>query len=207
MIALDRLEGAAAIVIDRAGMSVSVGAAVTYAALADALNSEGLALSNLASLPHISVAGAVTTATHGSGDREGNLATSVLGLQLVTGIGEVIDAAQGDDRFEGIVVSLGKLGIVTRVTLSVQPYYELRQHVYEEMEWEQLFAHFDEITAECGLTGASCSPLRLPQSLRATSAWRTSRSCVRTWIRSACSPTTGSASTCSPSARPDSVSR
>jgi alditol oxidase len=147
LIALDRLEGAAAIVIDRAAMSVSVGPAVTYAALADALNREGLALSNLASLPHISVAGAVTTATHGSGDREGNLATSVLGLQLVTGTGEVIDAAQDDDRFQGMVVSLGKLGVVTRVTLSVRPYYELRQYVYEELEWEELFAHFDEITA------------------------------------------------------------
>jgi xylitol oxidase len=147
LIVLDRLDGAAEIVIDRAAMSVSVGPAVTYATLADALNREGLALANLASLPHISVAGAVTTATHGSGDAEGNLATAVIGLQLVTSTGELIDAAPGEDRFEGMVVSLGKLGVVTRVTVSVQPYYELRQHVYEELEWDELFAHFDEITA------------------------------------------------------------
>jgi alditol oxidase len=147
LIALDRLEGATEITVDRTTMRASVGPAVTYAALADALNGERLALANLASLPHISVAGAAVTASHGSGDREGNLATSVVGLQLVSGTGEVIDIARGDEHFAGAVVNLGKLGVVTKLTLEVQPYFELRQEVYEGVEWNRLFAHFDEITA------------------------------------------------------------
>jgi alditol oxidase len=147
LIALDRLEGASDVTIDRAGMTVSVGPQVTFAGLADVLNEERLALANLASLPHISVVGAVLTATHGSGDRQGNLATSVVGMRVVTATGEVRDFARGDERFEGVVVNLGKLGIVTRVTLAVQPYYEVCQHVYEGLEWDQVLAHFDEVTA------------------------------------------------------------
>lgn len=146
LIALDALDGADRIVIDRAAMTVAVGPRVTYAALAEALNREGLALANLASLPHISVAGAVATATHGSGDTAGNLATSVVGMRLVTGAGEVVDLHRGDERFGGVVVHLGKLGVVTEVALAVQPYYELRQQVYQGLGWDELFAHFDEIT-------------------------------------------------------------
>lgn len=147
LIALDELEGASEIAVDPAAMTVAVGPQVTYAALAEALNQRGLALANMASLPHISVAGAVATATHGSGDGQGNLAISVVGLRLMTAAGEVIDLAPGDDRFAGAVVHLGKLGVVTRVTLAAQPYYELRQQVYEGLGWDRLFAHFDEITA------------------------------------------------------------
>jgi xylitol oxidase len=147
LIALDRLAGANEIAIDHSAGTVSVGAAVTYAELAVRLNEAGLALANLASLPHISVVGAVTTATHGSGDRQGNLATSVVGLQLATSSGEVIDFTRDDPAFDGAVVSLGKLGAVTQVTLAVAPYYELRQEVYDGLEWDQLFEHFDAITA------------------------------------------------------------
>jgi xylitol oxidase len=147
LIALDRLAGATEITLDRSAGTVSVGPTVTYAQLAVVLNQAGLALANLASLPHISVVGAVTTASHGSGDRDGNLATSVVGLQLATSTGEVIDFSCRDARFAGVVVNLGKLGVVTRVSLAVQPYYELRQDVYDGLEWDRLFEHFDEITA------------------------------------------------------------
>jgi len=147
LIALDRLDGADDIVIDRAGMTVSVGPQVTFAALADVLNAERLALANLASLPHISVVGAVLTATHGSGDRQGNLATSVVAMQVVTATGEIREFRWGDERFEGVVVNLGKLGVVTRVTLAVQAYYEICQEVYEGLEWDEVLAHFDEVTA------------------------------------------------------------
>ncbi|HET8976633.1 MAG TPA: D-arabinono-1,4-lactone oxidase [Solirubrobacteraceae bacterium] len=146
LVMLEQMEGAAEITVDRDAMAVSVGPAVTYAMLADALNAEGLALANLASLPHISVAGAVATATHGSGDRRGNLATSVLGVRLVTSAGEVLELDRSDPRFAGAVIHLGALGIVTRLTLEAQPYYELRQDVYEDLEWDVLFAHLDEIT-------------------------------------------------------------
>lgn len=141
------------IVVDRGRMTVSVGAAVRYGELAEALNAEGLALHNLASLPHISIAGAIATATHGSGEGNGNLATAIAGLQLVTSDGELIDVARGDPDFDGIVVGLGALGAVVRVMLDVEPSYEIRQRVFERLEWDALFEHFDAIAA----TGYSVS--------------------------------------------------
>jgi xylitol oxidase len=117
---------------------------VRHGELAEAL--EGLALHNLASLPHISVAGAVATATHGSGDGNGNLATAVAALELVTSEGEIVRAGRGDEDFEGMVVGLGSLGAVTRVALDVEPAYEVRQHVFEGLAWDALFEHFDAIT-------------------------------------------------------------
>jgi alditol oxidase len=148
------LEGLPAdIVVDRERMTVSVGAGVRYGELAEALKAEGLALHNLASLPHISVAGAIATATHGSGDGNGNLATAVAGLQLVTSDGELIDVARGDPDFDGAVVGLGALGAVARVMLDVEPSYEIRQRVFERLEWDALFEHFDAIAA----TGYSVS--------------------------------------------------
>jgi alditol oxidase len=127
--------------------TVSVAAAVRYGELADALRAQGLALHNLASLPHISVGGAIATATHGSGDRNGNLATAVAALELVTSGGEVVSAARGDPDFDGMVVGLGALGAVTRVSLDVEPDYDVRQRVFEGLSWAALHEHFDAITA------------------------------------------------------------
>jgi xylitol oxidase len=145
-VALDRLEGAAEITIDGNAMTVTVGSAVTYAQLAEVLEPAGLALANMASLPHIAVIGAVATGTHGSGDRLGNLATSVRALRLVTGDGDVLDIAEDDPRFPGVVVHLGALGVVVRATLAVEPSYVLSQRVYEGMEWEALAENLDAIT-------------------------------------------------------------
>jgi alditol oxidase len=140
-------------VVDRERMTVSVGAGVKYGELAEALNAEGLALRNLASLPHISVAGAIATATHGSGDANGNLATAVAGLELVTSDGELIDVARDDADFEGLVVGLGALGAVVRISVAIEPSYEIRQRVFERLAWDALFEHFDAIAA----TGYSVS--------------------------------------------------
>jgi xylitol oxidase len=118
--------------------TVTVGAALRYGDLAGELNAHGLALHNLASLPHISVAGAVATATHGSGEGNGNLATAVAGLELVTSEGDVVHARRGEPDFAGMVVHLGALGAVTRVTLDVEPAYEVAQHVFEDVPWEAL---------------------------------------------------------------------
>jgi xylitol oxidase len=143
LVALDGLPGE--IEVDRAAQTVTVPGATTYAALAQALNREGLALHNLASLPHISVAGAIATGTHGSGDRKGNLATAVRAVEMVSADGHLLGLAAGDREFEGAVVGLGALGLVIRVTLAVQPYYEVRQRVFEGVGWETLFGRFDEI--------------------------------------------------------------
>jgi len=135
--------------VDRDAGTVSCPAALTYGELAPLLVAEGLALANLGSLPHISVAGSVATGTHGSGDANGNLATAVAGVELISSSGELIEYRRGDAEFDGVVVGLGALGAVTRVTLDVQPAYDVSQVVYEGLSWETLGERFDELTA-CG---------------------------------------------------------
>jgi xylitol oxidase len=135
------------VVVDHAAGTVSVGAGVTYGALAEALHGEGVALHNLASLPHLSIGGAIATGTHGSGDRNGSLATAVAGLELVTSSGDVVAVKRGDAGFDGLVVGLGATGVVTRVTLDVEPAYQVRQRVFEGLPWEALLGRFDEIAA------------------------------------------------------------
>ena len=133
--------------VDHAAGTVSLAGALRYGDLAEVLKAEGVALANLASLPHISVAGAVATATHGSGDANGNLATAVAGLELVTASGEVLTASRGDPDFDGLVVGLGALGAVTRVTLDVEPAYQVRQRTFQDLPWISLFERFDEVTS------------------------------------------------------------
>ena len=145
LLSLDGLP--ADVVVDHAAGTVSLAGGLRYGELAEVLKAEGLALANLASLPHISVAGAVATATHGSGDANGNLATAVAGLELVTTSGEVVTAARGDPDFDGLVVGLGALGAVTRVTLDVEPAYQVRQRTFQDLPWTSLFERFDEVTS------------------------------------------------------------
>ena len=135
------------VVIDPAAGTVSFGAGLRYGQLVEHLDAAGLALHNLASLPHISVAGAVATATHGSGVGNGNLATAVAALELVTSDGELVRVARGEHDFDGLVVGLGALGAVTRLTLDAEPAFEVRQRVFEGLPWEALAEHFDEIVA------------------------------------------------------------
>ncbi|MEV0895826.1 D-arabinono-1,4-lactone oxidase [Actinoplanes sp. NPDC049802] len=127
--------------------SVRIDGGVRYGELAAHLAAEGLAVHNMASLPHISVAGAVATATHGSGVRNGNLATAVSGLEILRADGSlsVLDRAHPD--FAGAVVGLGALGVVTALTLDVVPAFELRQYVYENLPAAALDEHLGEILA------------------------------------------------------------
>ncbi len=135
--------------LDRAASTVTVDGGVRYGELCGPLHAAGFALHNLASLPHISVAGACATATHGSGDRNGNLATAVTALELVTADGGLVAVSRaGDpDTFAGTVVGLGSLGAVTRVTLRLQPTFQVRQDLYEDLPLSAVADHFDEITA------------------------------------------------------------
>lgn len=132
--------------IDRERMAVVVPAGMTYGTLATELHREGLALHAMASLPHISVGGAIATGTHGSGDRAGCLATAVRAIELVTGEGDVLTAKRGDDRFDGMVVALGALGVVTRVALDVEPAYDMRQWAWLGLSWETFAGNTDAIT-------------------------------------------------------------
>ncbi len=132
---------------DRARQTATVNGGVTYGQLCAWLHGEGAAIHNMASLPHITVAGAIATATHGSGDQNGNLATAVAGLELVTGAGEVIRLSRTEhpEQLAGAVVGLGGLGVVTKVTLDTVPAFMMQQAVYENLPLAQLWAHFDEI--------------------------------------------------------------
>lgn len=143
LISLDALP--AHVEVNREAGTVSCGGGVRYGELAAVLDDQGMALANLASLPHISVAGAVATATHGSGRTLGNLATSVAGLHLVTSNGEVVERRRGEADFDGMVVGLGALGAVTRLTLNVEPAFDVSQRVYEDLSWRAALDHFDEI--------------------------------------------------------------
>ena len=157
--------------IDSAGSRVKVSAGIHYGELASHLNRAGFALPNLASLPHISVAGACATGTHGSGDANGGLATAVSAMEMVTADGDLVtisrdaggfrgdgiredrlrkerrqdrspgDGFQGDD-FHGAVVGLGALGVVTSLTLDVVPAFEIRQVVYENLPRDQVDDNF-----------------------------------------------------------------
>ena len=133
--------------LDTERMTVSVAAGTRYGVLASWLNARGFALHNMGSLPHISVAGAVATGTHGSGNALGSLATAVAGLQMVTGEGHLLEVDQSHPQFEGMVVSLGALGIVTRVTLEIQPTFDMRQDVYADLPWDVALANFETITS------------------------------------------------------------
>ncbi|WP_158372892.1 FAD-binding protein [Cellulosimicrobium cellulans] len=132
--------------VDAAARTVTVSAGTRYGTLGQALHAQGWALHNLASLPHISVAGAVATGTHGSGDRSRNLAAAVAGLDLVTADGSLRHLARGDADFPGAVVALGALGIVVRVTLDVEPTYDVAQEVHTDLPWDAVLEHLDEIT-------------------------------------------------------------
>jgi alditol oxidase len=135
--------------LDHERRSVTVEAGVRYGHLARWLHEKGYALHNLASLPHISIAGACATATHGSGDRHGNLATAVSAMEFVTGNGEVVVLSREQEReqFEGAVVGLGGLGVVTRLSLDVSPTFQMQQDVYENLPFTALERHYDELTA------------------------------------------------------------
>ena len=133
--------------IDEERLAVTVGAAVRYGELAARLHQAGYALPNLASLPHICVAGACATGTHGSGDGNACLAAAVSAVEMVTADGELVTVSRTSDGFAGLVVALGALGVVTSLTLTIEPAFTVRQWVYDDLPRNQLDAHFAEIFA------------------------------------------------------------
>jgi xylitol oxidase len=107
----------------------------------------GFAASLSASLPHISVAGAVSTATHGSGEKNRNLAAAVRGLMIVTASGETLSLSRGEAEFDGAVVALGALGVVTEMTLDIQPAFDVRQDLYVGLPFTALLDNLDALEA------------------------------------------------------------
>lgn len=163
------LERLTEMTLNESARKVTVGGGVTYAQLAPWLDAKGYALHNLASLPGVTVAGACATATHGSGLHNGNLATAVAAVELVTADGELIELERERDgqQFLGAVVGLGAMGVVTRTTLDVQPTYKVAQSVYRGLSFEELERHFEEIFA----SGYSVSVFTDWQNHRAEQVW------------------------------------
>lgn len=133
-------------VLDDERREVTVGAGTRYGVLATWLEERGWALHNLGSLPHISVGGAIATGTHGSGDRNGGLATAVRALEYVDAQGDLRRVALGDPDFPALVVGLGAFGIVVRVTLAVQATYLVRQDVTPGLTWDELLSDPEAVT-------------------------------------------------------------
>ncbi|WP_199512422.1 FAD-binding protein [Nucisporomicrobium flavum] len=148
LISLAGLPRVAEISADRT--SVRVDGGTRYGDLVDRLQAEDLALHNTASLPHISVAGAVATATHGSGVGNPNLAAAVSALEFVAGDGKLVTLRRDTDgdTFNGAVVHLGALGVITALTLDVQPAFDIRQYVYDNLPRAAVETHLDEILAD-----------------------------------------------------------
>jgi xylitol oxidase len=161
------------VAIDTAKRTVTVGAGISYGQLCPYLDGKGFALHNLASLPHISIAGACSTATHGSGQKNGNLATAASALEIVTADGKVVNLSRerDDETFNGAVVGLGALGVITKVTLDIQPSFRMRQYVYENLPLSELKDHFDAIES----SGYSVSLFTDWQKQRINEVWIKSR--------------------------------
>ncbi|MDO3627720.1 FAD-binding protein [Mucilaginibacter sp. BT774] len=133
--------------LDAKNHTVTVEGGIKYGELAPYLHQHGYALHNLASLPHISVAGSITTATHGSGIKNGNLSSVVTGLEIVIADGSIVHLSKTVDpeKLNAAVVGLGALGIITKITLQIEPTYNVRQRVFLKLPISQLKAHFEEI--------------------------------------------------------------
>ena len=133
--------------IDSSSNTVTVEGGVRYGDICEYLDEMGYALHNLASLPHISIAGAVATATHGSGISNGALPVGIRAIELIKANGELVQVSKEQDSelFYGAVVGLGGLGIVTKVTLDLVPTFKMQQVVYQNMPFSALENNFEEI--------------------------------------------------------------
>jgi xylitol oxidase len=150
------------VTIDANAMTVSVTGGTRYGVLATALQSQGYALHNTGSLPHISVAGATATGTHGSGDRNKILSTAVAAVDLVTADGSLVTVDRANPDLKALAVGLGAFGVITRVVLEVQPTYLVRQDVYRNAPWDTVLEAFDEVMASAysvSLLGDFASPV------------------------------------------------
>lgn len=153
--------------LDEAVQTVTVEGGILYGELAPQLHERGYALHNLASLPHISVVGACATGTHGSGMMNSNMAGKVREIELITPSGEVVKMNRSHPDFYGSVVSLGALGIISRVTLEVEPTYQVRQDLFQNLPLQSARDHFEAIMS----TGYSVSLFTDWQDKKISQVW------------------------------------
>ena len=157
--------------VDPAGRTVSVCAGTRYGVLAAELQAHGFALANLASLPHVSVAGGTATGTHGSGDRNGVLATSITAVELVTADGSLVTVDRSNPDLAAVAVGLGAFGVISRLTLAIEPSFLVRQDVFVNAPWDPVLDRLDEVMASAysvSLMGSFAGPV-------ITQLWQKSR--------------------------------
>jgi xylitol oxidase len=157
------------ITVDDKAKTVTVGAGVRYGDVAPVIQAKGFALHNLASLPHISVPGACATGTHGSGIHNKNLSSSVSAIEFVSADGTLhtLSRAADGDKFNGAVVNLGLLGVMTNITLDLEPTFDVAQTVYTDLPFSEFEHHFDDIFS----AGYSVSVFTDWQNHRGTELW------------------------------------
>lgn len=150
----NRIADAHDLLVDTSGLDVPTeldgdhvwcGAGVRYGELSATLHARGRALHNLPSLPHVTVVGAVATATHGSGAANPALSAAVDAVELVTANGDLLTIDAGHADVSGAVVALGALGVVTRLRLRTEPTFEVAQTVYDQLPVETATAHLAEL--------------------------------------------------------------
>ncbi|MDQ1075619.1 MULTISPECIES: D-arabinono-1,4-lactone oxidase [Microbacterium] len=136
LVSLERMPTRVQVTGDR----VRVEGLVTFAQLAPVIEAEGRALHNLGSLPHISVAGATATGTHGSGTHNGNLSSAVRAVEIMDAEGRTHRIDQTHAWFPTAALSIGALGVVTAVELQTEPTYRVTQQAYTGVAWDDIVA-------------------------------------------------------------------
>jgi FAD/FMN-containing dehydrogenase len=131
--------------IDPARRRVVVGPATTIGEFGEPLWQHGLSLVNQGDIVAQQIAGAVATATHGSGLRLGSFASGVRRLRLVTAAGEVTEIGEEEpERLHAAQVAVGMLGVITELELEVAPAYRLSERV-EHWSWDEAWEPFEEL--------------------------------------------------------------
>jgi L-gulono-1,4-lactone dehydrogenase len=146
MLRPDRLRGIVA--VDREAMTVTAYAGTQLKVLNAELERLGLSLNNMGDIAEQTLAGAVSTGTHGTGGVAAGLAAQLTGFRIVTGTGEVLDASRSENRelFELGRIGLGALGILVTMTFAVEPLFLLEAHE-QPMSWDEALGSFDELVA------------------------------------------------------------
>lgn len=147
MVSLDNYSGI--LDVDTQASTIKVEAGITIARLGETLARHGLAQPNLGDIAYQSIAGAISTATHGTGRRLGNIATQVLAMSLVTADGKVVEcsATENADIYNAARVGIGALGVVSTVTLQCVPAFTLRS-VQTPRPLDEVLESIDQLTAE-----------------------------------------------------------
>ena len=135
--------------VDHEAMTVTAAAGTRLKHLNVALERLGLSLHNMGDIAEQTLAGAISTGTHGTGGVAAGLGAQVVGLELVTGTGELVRAtpSENPDVLEMARVGLGALGVLTSITFAVEPLF-LLEATEEPMSWDRATSSFDELVAE-----------------------------------------------------------